>query len=107
MCCSATTRVISGVVGIYFVPGTQQLCVVTIELSNSGVGALQAFMILASCGAVALPPPERGYLHLWCYFRRAHCCCELRVAYVIVQKATRAHVPVILPLAPFFLAIQA
>ena len=82
--------------------------VLTIELSNSGVSALQALIILISCGAVALSPPERGYLYLWCLFRRPHCCCELWVAYhVLVPKATRTDVPVILPPPPFFLAIQA
>ena len=25
-----------------------------------------ALLILVSCGAVAVPPPKRGYLHLWC-----------------------------------------
>ena len=40
------------------------VAVVTIELSNFGVCALQTLIILVSCGAAALPPPERGYLHL-------------------------------------------
>ena len=81
----------------------------TIELSNSGVCALQALIILVSCGAAALPLPERGYLHLWCQFRRGHCCCELRAAgrVRLIQKVTSTDVPVILPPAPFLLAIQA
>ena len=83
--------------------------VVTIELPSSGVCALQALVILVSCGAVALPPPERGYLHLYCLFRWAHCCCELRVAGRVrfIQKATRTDVLVTMPPAPFLLSIQA
>ena len=79
----------------------------TIELSTvTLVCALQALIILVSCGVVALPPPDRGYLylHLWCQFRREHCCCcELRVAGLVhlVQKATRTDVPVIMPCSLF------
>ena len=57
-------RVITRDVGMYLLHVCQLLAFVTIELLNSGVCALQALIILGSCGAVALPPPKRGYLHL-------------------------------------------
>ena len=106
VCCCYTTRVIARV-GMYLLHIST--ADVTIEISNFGVCALQALKMLVNCGAVALPTPERGYLHLRCQFRRAHCCCELRVAgrVRLVQNVTRTDVPVITPPAPFVLAIQA
>ena len=59
-CYTCTTRAIV----VMYLLHISTAVVVTIELSNSGVCALRTLIRLVSCGAVALPPPERGYLHL-------------------------------------------